>query len=429
MHLHRPRQYWRLPPPIIAPLVFVLLFTSTIFVLKYTSSHDPSSVFFDPVSAFEPIYSATRRQQAIEYFSAISQHGIQRRDVRTSPRIAVGIVTIQRREDYFQAAVGSLLDGLSKEERDEIHLTFFIANTDPYVHIAYNQTWFYDLPDRVMTYHDVPEAEKARLRQLEANDPKHRFKPLQDWMRLLENGYKTGAPYVIMLEDDVLAMDGWHHRTISALERLEARQDISKILYLRLFFNSRLHGWNKENWRSYLTISFATTVTFSVIMYKLRRRCRSIRRFLPGPLSFLFIISICVPACIGLFFAAGRLTVLPIRHGLIRMDRFGCCAQALAFPRAQIPGLLDHYARAIEAEGGYADSLTELYAAEAGLQRWALVPSVFQHVGAQSSKGDKSKEFTRWHRTAAQNIWNFEFERFDAAALEKQHAAYLRALS
>jgi hypothetical protein len=90
------------------------------------------------------------------------------------------------------------------------------------------------------------------------------------------------------------------------------------------------------------------------------------------------------------------------------MDRFGCCSQALVFPRRVIPDLITFY----RDEGiGFVDVLTEVFADKHDLRRWAFVPSAFQHIGMRSSKGDDYRG-SRWNRSVAANIWNFDFEMF-----------------
>ncbi len=64
------------------------------------------------------------------------------------------------------------------------------------------------------------------------------------------------------------------------------------------------------------------------------------------------------------------------------------------------------------------DSLTELYANEKALVRYAITPSVFQHVGGTSSKPTFT---TRWGRSNTENIWNFSFEKLDPDELKYDH--------
>lgn len=75
---------------------------------------------------------------------------------------------------------------------------------------------------------------------------------------------------------------------------------------------------------------------------------------------------------------------------------------------------------------GYIDSLTEDFADEEGFSRWAVTPSVLQHVGKKSSKGDDIIDTSTGKMTVAETIWSFEFERNNAAALRKEHSEWLK---
>ena len=55
---------------------------------------------------------------------------------------------------------------------------------------------------------------------------------------------------------------------------------------------------------------------------------------------------------------------------------------------------------------GYIDMLMERVAAMHDFQRWALVPSVLQHIGGKSSKGDAIAD------SRANMIWSYAFERW-----------------
>ena len=82
-----------------------------------------------------------------------------------SPSICIGIATVQRDDArYFDLLVGSLLEGLSDAERNEIYLLPFIANTNPHAHYAYNESWLFNLADEVMTYENVTARDRARMR-------------------------------------------------------------------------------------------------------------------------------------------------------------------------------------------------------------------------------------------------------------------------
>lgn len=72
--------------------------------------------------------------------------------------------------------------------------------------------------------------------------------------------------------------------------------------------------------------------------------------------------------------------------------------------------------------------LTEEFANANDEIRWAVTPSVVQHVGRKSSKGaadgDAAAAFrpkSKGELTEVEKLWNFGFELNDAAALRMEH--------
>lgn len=61
-------------------------------------------------------------------------------------------------------------------------------------------------------------------------------------------------------------------------------------------------------------------------------------------------------------------------------------------------------------KAGYVDMLVEEWADEEDLVRWAVVPSLLQHIGGRSSKGDDMGFKSKHNRAVAEKIWNFGFE-------------------
>lgn len=99
----------------------------------------------------------------------------------------------------------------------------------------------------------------------------------------------------------------------------------------------------------------------------------------------------------------------------------GCCAQGMVYPTTRVKPLTDWYA---ENRIGFVDSLAEKLANEKPAvigSRWALKPAVLQHVGTKSSKGDNWGSDKPGEMSAAQKIWNFEFERNNPAKLAAEH--------
>lgn len=90
------------------------------------------------------------------------------------------------------------------------------------------------MADRVLLY-NVTTAELDHLRELENEGGLFREKGLFDYVYLLKACQELGASHTIMVEDDVLAMDGGYHRTKRALvdaDRQTSRLGASQCKYL-----------------------------------------------------------------------------------------------------------------------------------------------------------------------------------------------------
>jgi hypothetical protein len=117
---------------------------------------------------------------------------------------------------------------------------------------------------------------------------------------------------------------------------------------------------------------------------------------------------------------AGKTSVLPLPTGVNVVNKHGCCSQGFVFPRQKARDLIAWYE---EAHVGFVDMLTEEYADKHGELRLAMTPSVIQHVGRHSSKGDDFGENAKHELSVAEKLWNFDFELFDEDALRKEHEA------
>lgn len=184
-------------------------------------------------------------------------------------------------------------------------------------------------------------------------------------------------------------------------------------LYLRLFYTHKFLGWNSEETFTYFVSSLFVVASVGGALLAIRHFVPRANRFFPND-TIAIICFICTPLAIMLFFAAGRASMLPISAGIHQMPRFGCCTQALAFPRDRVTDIIDWYE---SQQTGDADSLLEKYANENNEIRWALTPSLFQHIGTRSSKVENGEP------RIAQSIWNYNFELNDPIALHIEHEA------
>ena len=409
---------------------------------KNTYYRDPTSYFFDPVRGYQRYYSLVRQQQAEAFIEASSHKPSTNTPHKTiAPKLCIGIATIAREnEQYVQATIGSLLEGLTPDERGEIYLAVLIAHTDPTTHPITNESWLTALTDKVLHY-DVSPEQKHELETWE-REKDFRRKAIFDYTYVMQKCADTHAQWVAMIEDDTLAVTHWYPRAMAALEQADdgyrvttgpsppsvAGQGEDQIakgptttittttdwLYLRMFYTEEFLGWNVEEWPLYLFASTAVVLATAFALLLLRKAFSS-----RGSSSNTIITNtsiattslICVPLLITLYFLSGRQSMAPTPpYGVSEMPKFGCCAQGLIFSSNMTPQIIT---RLREAGSGFVDQLIEAWANELGMVRWVVAPSLLQHVGAHSSKGDDLGDGAKWDRSVAEKIWNFAFERYD----------------
>lgn len=455
----------------IAVISFIAIYLCALQYCRWKYNLDPTSFFFDPRHGYAEGYSSVRRHEAEQFIaSASSAYPYNKTLASPAPKFCVGLNSVARDHvRYFPTAVGSLLHGLTPEERQEIYLVLFIAHRDPTTHPSYSEPWMENVADRVLTY-ALPAEQLDHIRDLENEGGLFREKMLFDYTYLLKACVGTGASYIVMNEDDVIAQDGWYHRMVEAVRIAEEKTIRKKsakckaydagllrskshhqfssayifrvVFYLRLFYTEEYLGWNREEWPIYLFWSLLCVLLPVLIVTTLRhihiRIHPHLRLRLPPPISTpnslpasskqIILLSLaCIPPYILLFFAAGRVSMLPLAAGVHEMPKFGCCAQSLVYPHARAADLIAWYE---SKKVGFVDTLAEEFAEE-GWQgqegekgewlRWALTPSVMQHIGGKSSKGDDFGTEAKWDRSVAQKLWNFAFERNEKGKLRGEH--------
>ena len=242
------------------------------------------------------------------------------------------------------------------------------------------------------------------------NERNYRKKAIFDYTYVLQRCYESGAQWVTMIEDDTLAVKNWYPKALEALEMADAMHPSTAErdwLYMRLFFTEEFLGWNSEQWPTYLMGSIG--VVGMVMMVLLLLRQFMLDKIITN--TFIVVVSLlCTPACILLYFLAGRLSMQPLSSGVYQMPEFGCCAQGLVFSHRMVPKVI---ARLAQIREGFVDEIIEAWASELNLVRWVVIPSLLQHIGGHSSKGDDFGENGREERSQAQKIWNFGFEMYD----------------
>jgi len=215
------------------PLLFLLtpLIILGIAFLRAQKSYyrDPTSFFFDSTRAYNRDYSLVRKNESDAFIEAAATKPFRRTVpyLPSAPRplLCIGIPTTTRPtgDVYVRTTIGSLLAGLDARERDDIHLMPFVAHSDPNLHPIYTEPWLRNVADQILTY-DIQGSQLQHVRDLE-RDKLNREKQIWDYTLMLEACLKVEAKYIVTFEDDVLALDGWFHRTKAALQGVQEQVD------------------------------------------------------------------------------------------------------------------------------------------------------------------------------------------------------------
>ncbi|KAI1816624.1 integral membrane protein [Poronia punctata] len=401
-------------------LGFFILYILLIGYIRQTCWRDPTSPFFQSRKAHTSTYSTHRIQQAVEFadhatVETLSAYQANRTD---PPELCVGIPSVKRAGvSYLKLTLGSLQQGLSPEERMRLRFVVLLAHVNQTEHPDFREPWLAGMADELPSYQDDEERLKL-AKKMEAKRT-HGTKSKFDYAIVMEECRKSRAPYILMLEDDVVFLDGWLHRTMEALATATAlswEAGYTTFLYLRLFYYEGLLGWNSESWPTYLGTSLLIT---SLVLSSLHLTRHYVPKTRPYLTRWVIVLvgGVFMPLLIALYFAAGRNCVLPQRTGVHRMDKYACCGQGLVYPRTTVSeNLLPYFLKHRWAETP-TDSLIEQYADETGALRWALTPVVMQHVGGQSSHSG-----SRGGRYGPKRIWNFGFEANEATRLALEHS-------
>jgi hypothetical protein len=218
-------------PALLGLLVPVFLF---LLATNYAKSHyyrDPTSKSFGPSRAYEQRYSAVRRREP-DTFINISATTPFLRSPKSPPLLCVGMLTIARPSGdvYFRASVGSLLAGLMPYERDAMYLVPFIGHTNASAHPAFAEPWLHNVADLVSTYNNskfLSDEQYAHIQELERKRERtglpDREKHIFDYTQVLKERENIGAKYAAVIQDDVLALDGWFRRMRKGLQEVEPR--------------------------------------------------------------------------------------------------------------------------------------------------------------------------------------------------------------
>ncbi|EEY17211.1 integral membrane protein [Verticillium alfalfae VaMs.102] len=385
---------------------------------------DPTSYFFKPERAYRSEYSNTRileAQRFIEEHAGVPSLRTNRilRPTEEAPRLCIGIPSFGQRpgmDDSLLHTLASLIDRLTHVERDTIYIAVLIVDNPPTKHPSFYTQQLTMFADEILGYDGhinrtktVLPFDAGNLNPVLIPDTLSMKRKIDSDVALLVDACQsTQASYFALVEDDVVASKDWFARTLEAVAFLEEKRDKSHRdwLYLRLFYSETYLGWNDEEWMCYaawIVSAYVFVVSCLAIATRFSApgrpttswRCS--KHFIK---IYASVLSLWLPLTIALYFLAGRLTMQPMSPGVHQMSNYGCCTQALVFPKRHMEDL-SHHLRDAEFEL-FPDQMIEILADREGLSKWALVPSAVQHVGRKSSSiaGGRTKP-----------TWNFRFEK------------------
>ncbi|KAI1119964.1 hypothetical protein F5Y10DRAFT_273532 [Nemania abortiva] len=399
-------------------LAFLVIYIPLIGYVRLTCWKDPTSQFFQAERAHHPKYSTHRIQEVEAYADSVALDQRPQGGGRGNPpELCIGVSSVERNGiSYLKSTLGSLQHGLSVGERARLYFIVLLAHTNQEDHSAYGQPWLANLADQLPSYSD--NAERSALAKIMESNQTHGTKAKFDYSIVMEECEKTGASEILMIEDDVVFMDGWWPRVKEALTVATHRTwelGHKDFLYLRLFYYEGLLGWNSESWPIYLASSLGAAAGVLGVLLLMRRYIPTARLYITRSVIFL-ITFVFTPSVIILYFAAGANCVLPRPPGVHLMPKSACCGQGLVFQRSMVTNeLLPLFYNKRWSEVP-TDSFIEEYADSKQGLRWALTPVVMQHVGGQSSHG-----VYRGGGMTPTRLWNYGFEEYDAGSLAKEH--------
>ncbi|KAI2602386.1 hypothetical protein GGR54DRAFT_504910 [Hypoxylon sp. NC1633] len=444
-------------PGIRALLLLVTLVTLYAIYGSLYFYRDPLSIFFSEEHGFDRFYSATRQAEADDFLdSAIANPDSTQRELGNAgadPELCAVFITVGRDMEgrhYVDTAVGSFLANMSRAERETTHLKLFFADVpDPNAqHKSYAKLKEADIADDVFSYGStLPADEKDRkIRELMefAKDKRNKHalerKTVYDYAYALDRCVQTTeAPYIALLEGDILLADGWAARTLMNLRTIgEMMKDPKRHdpvqgqvepgapnswLYLRLFNQERSFGWSGgTGFRSnnIHVISVAVGIPLLLVLLLARRQLpRHYARHLDG-WTLVVVCGLAVPLFIWLFYASGKASLIGAPPG-VREEFFGCCNQALVYNRRHAGALSEFMMAASERESpGRSDMLPKEFAWDHGLARVSAYPMLAQHAGRVSGIDTSADE--------AKRVWSMAFEDLKPPKLARDHFRDVREL-
>ena len=155
----------------ISPAGRAFLISLTCWLLAFTYCRfrywrDPHSAFFNSDHVYDWKYTAYRRNESLDFLAELGKQNSPPRKAALDPEICAAFVTVKREgEQYVNAAIGSMLQGLTEWERSKVYLSVLFADNEPSTHPTWGQQWLSQATDWTGTY-NVSAETRNHLRGL-----------------------------------------------------------------------------------------------------------------------------------------------------------------------------------------------------------------------------------------------------------------------
>ena len=146
-----------------------ILWLSIFAACKQLLWRDPHTAFFSEEGVYDLDYSSFRQAEAHEFIAQANSGAHNRTHISgiSSPSICAAITTFNRNgRQYLNETVGSMLAGLTDEERNELEVQLLFAHVDSTVHPDWNARWL-EAMDQSGTY-NVSREDLSRVQEWEA---------------------------------------------------------------------------------------------------------------------------------------------------------------------------------------------------------------------------------------------------------------------
>jgi hypothetical protein len=145
-----------------------ILWLSIFAACKHLLWRDPHTAFFSEDGVYDLDYSSYRQAEAHEFIAQADAKAHNQTDTPrpATPSVCAAITTFNRHgRQYLNGTVGSMLAGLTDEEREELEVRVLFAHVESSVHPDWNARWL-DTLDHWGTY-NVSDKDLGHIQELE----------------------------------------------------------------------------------------------------------------------------------------------------------------------------------------------------------------------------------------------------------------------